>query len=361
MQTLSASAPGRVELLGNHTDYNEGFVLSAAIDRSVVVEGEASGDRSITIASNLAPTPVHASLDRLVPLEDPDAWANYVLGVVHTLRQENYPVGGFHLRIAGDLPAGAGLSSSAALEVATARFLTKAFGLDIAPLKLAKLCRRAENGFVGVKCGLLDQVTSLFGQENHAVYLDCRSEQVQNVPLPERTALLVFHCGLPHRLADGEYNERRVFCLSATRELGVAALRDVDMPTLLAARPHLDPRAYRCALHVVGENERVLLGVDRLRRGDRSGFGQLMFASHESSRRYFRNSTPELDVLVALASQQKGVFGSRLTGGGFGGATISLVEQSLAEQIAANLQKGYTERTGHVGKVYPCTSAAGVR
>ena len=359
MRTFSARAPGRVELLGNHTDYNEGVVLSAAINRFVTVEGQVRDDEVITITSSATPESVQASLDALIPREEPQAWANYVLGVAHVLQQEKQSIGGFDLRIDSDLPAGAGLSSSAALEVATARFLTKSFGLDIALLPLAKICRRAENEFVGVKCGLLDQVSSLFGRENHAVYLDCRSEQVENVPLPSDMALLVFHCGLPHRLADGEYNERRVFCLSAARELGVATLRDMSMTELLAARPHLDPRAYRCALHIVGENERVLAGVEHLRRGNAAEFGQLMFASHESSRQHFRNSTPELDVLVDLARADKGIFGSRLTGGGFGGATVSLVERSRADQIVSNLQTRYRERTGNMGNSHLCLSVDG--
>ena len=187
---------------------------------------------------------------------------------------------------------GAGLSSSAALEVATAKLLMKLFSLEIEPMALAKLCRRAENDFVGVKSGLLDQVSSIFGRRGQAVYLDCRSEQVENIPLPAHTALLVFHCGIEHQLVGGEYNERRDQCFAAARAMNVPALRDVSQAQLDAARPHLDPLVYRRAAHIVGENERVFAGIDYLRRGDGAAFGRLMFASHESSRVNFENSSP---------------------------------------------------------------------
>ena len=359
MSNLSARAPGRVELLGNHTDYNEGVVLSAAINFAVSVRGQATLDNRICVRSTSASDPIEVPLAGLIPLQGSSAWANYVLGVVFCFQEESLPVGGFEMSIDSDLPAGAGLSSSAALEVATGYLLAKLFSLDIEPMRMAKLCRRAENEFVGVQSGLLDQVSSIFGRRGNAVYLDCRSEAVENIPLPPRTSLLVYHCGAEHRLTGGEYNERREQCFAAARALGVNALRDVGSTQLEEARARLEPVVYRRAAHVVGEDERVFAGIDYLRAGNGAAFGKLMFASHESSRVNFENSTPELDILVELAHGIPGVLGSRLTGGGFGGATISLVEEDAAEAAALQLAAGYYERTGIRGRAYLCESAAG--
>ena len=226
MYLLSSRAPGRVELLGNHTDYNEGVVLSAAIDRAVRVEGEAVSADAAEFSSDAFPKPITKPLRPLHPATGEAAWINYPLGVADVLRREGFPVGGFRMHVTSDLPVGAGLSSSAALEVATACLLKKLFSFDLAPLPMAKLCRRAENEFVGVQCGLLDQVSSIFGKAGHAVYLDCRSEQVENVPLPAGTGLLVFQSGVEHQLVGGEYNERRQQCFAAAAALGVRALRE---------------------------------------------------------------------------------------------------------------------------------------
>ncbi len=359
MTPLSSRGPGRVELLGNHTDYNEGVVLSAAINYEVTAQGVKRAEAAATVRSDISPVIVTQPLTDLSRQEGDSSWANYPLGVVHFLQEAGYPIGGFEMTLTSDLPVGAGLSSSAALEVATAKLLMKLFSLEIEPMALAKLCRRAENDFVGVQSGLLDQVSSIFGRRGQAIYLDCRSEQVDNIPLPAETALLVFHCGIEHRLVGGEYNERRDQCFAAARAMNVPALRDVNQARLDAARPQLDPLIYRRAAHVVGENERVFTGIDLLRRGDGAAFGALMFASHESSRVNFENSTPELDLLVELARGEAGVLGSRLTGGGFGGATISLVAHDRADAIAHALEQKYAARTGNQGRAYLCESADG--
>ncbi len=359
MNPLSSRGPGRVELLGNHTDYNEGVVLSAAINYAVTAQGAMNAESTVTLRSDFSPGAVTLPLAGLSRQEGDSSWANYPLGVIHFLQEAGHVIGGFELNLSSDLPVGAGLSSSAALEVATAKLLMKLFSLEIEPMPLAKLCRRAENDFVGVSSGLLDQVSSIFGRRGQAVYLDCRSEQVDNIPLPPDTELLVFHSGIEHRLVGGEYNERRDQCFAAARAMNVPALRDVTQAQLEAARSHLDPLIYRRAAHIVGENERVFVGIDDLRRGDGAAFGALMFASHESSRVNFENSTPELDLLVELAHGERGVLGSRLTGGGFGGATISLVEKDRANAIAHGLEQKYTARTGNHGRAYLCESADG--
>lgn len=357
----TAYAPGRVELLGNHTDYNEGFVLSAAVDRGITISGERTGDDRIYLASEAVEEPFTVSLaGELTPSRTAE-WSNYSIGVVDVFRKEGLPVGGFRAGISSTLPLGAGLSSSAALEVSTAKLLEKLFGFRLDPLRLAKLCRRAENEFVGVACGLLDQVSSVFGKEGHAIFLDCRKEEVNTFPFPEGVALLITQCGVPHRLSGGEYNERRAQCFDAAKRLGVAALRDVSMEQLEAAKEALPELSYLRAKHIVGENERVLKGIELLKAGDAQGFGQLMFASHESSRRNFENSSPELDALVELAATLPGVYGARLTGGGFGGATVTLIERDKAAEIAHTLASRYHEKTGATAITNLCEIADGAR
>lgn len=355
-----AHAPGRVELLGNHTDYNEGLVLSAAIDRGVTVHGEPRSDGRMLLTS--------LALDRRVDVgwkefekQVEETWANYALGVVRVFGNHGYELGGFSMEIASDLPIGAGLSSSAALEVATAMLLKKLFRWQIEPLRLAKLCRQVENEFVGVKCGLLDQVSSVFGKKNCAILLDCREESVQTVPFPGDVALLITHSGAKHELVGGEYNERREQCFSAASKMGARALRDVSSGDLEAAREKLSEMEYRRAAHVVGEMERVNQGIEFLRSKNARGFGELMFASHESSRTNFENSTAELDTLVRIAREEKGVYGSRLTGGGFGGATVSLIEAGEADRIAQNFGKKYLEETGIQCQTYLCEIDDGAR
>jgi galactokinase len=355
-----AHAPGRVELLGNHTDYNDGLVLSAAIDRGVTVHGGPRTDGKVVLSS--------LALDKqvAVPMQDfshqeQETWANYALGVVRVFGNRGYQLGGFMMEIVSDLPIGAGLSSSAAFEVATATFLRKLFGWHIEPMQLAKLCRQAENEFVGVNCGLLDQVSSVFGKKNCAIFLDCREETVETVAFPADVALLIAHSGVGHSLVGGEFNERRERCFSAAKKLGARMLRDVSSADLDAGRGKLSEIEYRRAAHVVGEIERVSQGVEFLRTSNARGFGELMYASHESSRTNFENSTPELDALVAIAREEEGVYGSRLTGGGFGGATVSLIQAGEARRIAGSFEKKYREATGIECRTYLCEIDDGAR
>ncbi|HEY5895398.1 MAG TPA: galactokinase [Chthoniobacterales bacterium] len=355
---MTAYAPGRVELLGNHTDYNEGVVLSAAIDRGITITGEASGGSLISLQS----ADREVTIDLANGLPEPlatNTWANYLLGVVRGLLEAGYPVAGFSAKISSTLPTGAGLSSSAALEVATCLFSEKLFGFSLSPLDRAKLCKRAENVFVGVNCGLLDQVSSVFGAENAAIFLDCRAETVANVGFPDGFELLITDSSVKHELTGGEYNERRAQCFEAAKVLGVKALRDTTSEAVLAAP--LDDVVRRRALHVTGEIERVFRGVELLRTGNGAGFGELMWASHESSRVNFENSTEELDALVEIAHQIPGVYGSRLTGGGFGGATVSLIDAGKADAISSEIQKRYVEKVGIECKTYLSRLSQGAR
>ena len=354
----TAYAPGRVELLGNHTDYNEGYVLSAAIDRGVTITGEASGSTLVSLCSAAMGKSYEADIAQLAPSQEHE-WTNYPLGVVDVYQKAGITVGGFKASIESNLPLGAGLSSSAALEVATAMLLQKLFNLNLDRLQIAKLCRRAENEFVGVNCGLLDQASSAFGKAGHAIFLDCRLETVETTPFPAGVELLITQCGVPHRLAGGEYNERRLQCFDAAARLGAKALRDVSSAQLEAGKSAMPELSYKRAAHVVGENERVLQGIEFLRKGDAKGFGSLMFASHESSRVNFENSTPELDRLVEIAKGLPGVLGSRLTGGGFGGATVTLLERAHAASVAEAIAAKYLEQTGFTAHTYLCEIADG--
>ncbi len=349
MQIASAFAPGRVELLGNHTDYNGGVVLSAAIDLGISAGGRLRPDGKILLTSEGIPGVAAADI---AALEPDHAWSDYPLGVARVLRDAGFPISGFEAGYSSTLPLGAGLSSSAALEVCTAVLLSRLFGFSASPLDLAKLCRKAENEFVGVNCGLLDQVSSIFGKKDHAVFLDCRGETVENIPLPAGIGLLVVHSGVKHALTGGEYNERREQCFEAARILGVPALRDATSAQLAAATM---PEIVRSrALHITGENERVFEAVGHLRQGDAAAFGKLMTASHRSSMQNFGNSTAELDILVEIACAQEGVHGARLTGGGFGGAIVALADLSKIDAVAAAVESGYHARTGHAGKAYRC-------
>lgn len=347
-----------MELLGNHTDYNRGVVLAAAIDRGITAEGALRADELITLVSDLSPNPVEVSLSDIRPLTE-ERWANYPLGVVQQMQRLGHEIRGFDAKMSGDVPAGAGLSSSAALEVATAGLLMKLHGMEIAPLEIAKLCQRAENEFVGVRSGLLDQATSVFGRAEHIVYLDCDSEEVRTVPFPRGFALVIVESGAKHSLLQSQYNARRDECAAAAKALGASSLREVTADALERARSSLDPLLYRRAAHIVGENDRVWRAVEAMEAGDAAAVGTLMNASHESSRANFENSTPELDLLVAIAQKIRGVLGSRLTGGGFGGGTVTLVEAKCAAEVVAEIREQYAQRSGHRPAGFVCRIADG--
>jgi galactokinase len=354
----TAYAPGRVELLGNHTDYNQGVVLAAAIDRGLTVSGGQRDDRIISLISS-SDGPFEIPLSELRP-QTSDRWANYALGVVSELIAAGVRLRGFSAMIDGNLPAGYGLSSSAAFEVATAMFLLKLFPHDLAPLEIARVCQRAEHRFVGVKSGLLDQVTSIFGRENHVVFFDCRTEEVRRIPFPRDLALVISESGKKRELAAGKYNERREETNAAASALGLTALRDASSEQV-AASESLNSTLRRRALHITGENERVFQALELLGVGDGEGFGRLMNESHESSRTNFENSSAELDLLVTIARLTPGVLGSRLTGGGFGGATVTLCRKSEAAQVAKRISSEYVKETGIHSQVFVCRVADGAR
>ena len=336
MTSVATYAPGRAELLGNHTDYNEGYVLAIAVDRGTTLTGQTRDDRMLSLHSRDLGKHMEIPLDQLAA-EKVDDWARYTLGVVDVFRRHEMAVGGFSAEITSTLPMGAGLSSSASLENAAVLFLLKAFGESLPPLQIARFSQMAEHDFVGVRCGLLDQIASLMSHAGHATFIDCRTFAVRHLPLSDHVSFVLAQSGVKHALVGGEYNERRSDCEAAARALGVKALRDATTAMLLERQCQLPDRIFKRARHITGENERVLAGGDALERGDLETFGRLMFESHESSRVYFENSCPELDQLVEAARKTPGVYGARLSGGGFGGATINLVERGREEEVVKAL------------------------
>lgn len=329
-------APGRAELLGNHTDYNEGFVLSLAVNRGITATGQPRSDQKVILHALDLKESYETTLQDIKPLTNPN-WPNYILGVAAQYIKAGHKLGGFELSISSNLPMGAGLSSSAALEIATALFIQKAFNIQVDPLTTTKYAQAAEHEFAGVKCGLLDQISSLMSKAGCATYIDCRTYEVKNIPLPSGGAFIVANSGAKHALVGGEYNERRVDCEAAAHALGKPFLRDVTGAMLEAGRAKLTDRQYHRAKHVVGENERVLAAREAFKKGELAEFGALMFASHESSIHNFENSCEELDALVAAAKKFPGAFGSRLSGGGFGGATINLVDSAQTTAFVKHL------------------------
>jgi galactokinase len=344
MNPLTAYAPGRAELLGNHTDYNEGYVLALAVDRGTTITGRARSDRKIEIHSRELGKTESIALDKLAA-ERVSPWSRYTLGVVDQFRRNDLPVEGFEAEITGNLPLGAGLSSSASLENATVLFLAKLFGAKLEPMQMARIAQKAEHDFVGVRCGLLDQIASLMSKAHHATFIDCRTTEIGHVPLDGKVSVILANSNMKHALIGGEYNERRSDCEAAAHALGVSFLRDVSTEMLKSRKSELADRIYRRALHVTGENERVLEGSAALRKGDIARFGELMFASHESSMVNFENSCPELDRLVEAARKTPGIYGARLSGGGFGGATINLVEKGREKEVVKALTAALPEIT----------------
>ena len=344
MTSISTYAPGRAELLGNHTDYNEGYVLALAVDRGTTMSGQARSDRQVTIHSRELGKTETIALDKLLA-EAVSPWSRYTLGVVDQFRRNDLPVEGFDAEISGNLPLGAGLSSSASLENATVLFLAKLFGAKLEPLQMARLSQKAEHDFVGVRCGLLDQIASLMSTAHHATFIDCRTNEVGHVPLDGTVSVILANSNVKHALVGGEYNERRSDCEAAAHALGVSHLRDATTEMLKARKSELADRIYHRALHITGENERVQEGCDVLRKGDLKRFGELMFASHQSSIENFENSCPELDLLVETARKTPGVYGARLSGGGFGGATINVVEKGREDEVVKALTTALTQAT----------------
>ncbi len=356
-------APGRVNLIGEHTDYNDGFVLPAAIDACAWIAVAPRDDRQLVIHSeNLSETAI-LDLDADAP-QQRSHWSDYPFGVAVTLQRAGLRLRGANLLVLSEVPLGAGLSSSAALEVATALAILRAADLSLDPLEVARACQLAENEFVGARCGIMDQFTACCGQAGNALLLDCRALRARPVPLPPNVRLVICNTMVRHALAAGEYNRRRSECEIGTRLLaevlpGVRALRDVtpaDVEQHAALLP--DAIARRCR-HVVTENLRVLDAAAALTAGDLATVGRLMSESHRSLRDDYEVSCRELDLLVELASALDGVHAARMTGGGFGGCTVNLVAEAAVDRFRDTIAQRYLAATGRTPEIYVYSAAAG--
>lgn len=358
-----ASAPGRVNLVGGHTDYEEGFVLPVAVDRRVAVAARPRDDGVVRARSTAFDD--GARFPAADPERDDPAWADYVKGVARALSDAGHAVGGADLAVAGDVPLGAGLASSAALEVAVARALAAVRDVDAADRDLAAVAHRAETAFVGVDCGVMDQFAAALGRSDAALLLDCRTRNPCPVPLGD-AAIVVVDTDVRHSLVDSAYNERRAACERGVERLAerlpdATALRDVSPADLDAHRDALPETVARRCEHVVHENRRVRRAADALDRGDLAAVGDLLFASHRSLRDNYDVSCDELDAVVDIARGVDGVHGARMTGAGFGGSAVALVEPGAVGEFRAAVEREYPERTGVEPDVYVCEPDDGVR
>jgi len=360
-----ARAPGRVNLIGEHTDYNDGFVLPMAIEAGLEVAGRLSAGRDVRLrAADYGETDAF-SLDAPIERSRQRSWSNYPRGILWALREQGIPLAGMDLAFGGDLPQGAGLSSSAALEVGTALVAQCLTGFAMERPRLARLCQHAENEFVGMKCGIMDQFVCLMGRAGHALLVDCRSLEFQHVPLLLGDHVFaICHSGVKHALVASQYNQRRRECSAGVLALrarfpAVLALRDASMDELEACAPAMSPEVVRRCRHVVSENGRVLASGEALRRGDLTRFGELMDASHASQRDDFEVSCPEVDLLVDLARKVPGVVGARITGGGFGGCTVNLVAKGALDGLRRGALAEYQRRTGIAPRLFVSAPAAG--
>jgi len=353
-------APGRVNLIGEHTDYNDGFVLPCAIDRdTVVAAGPASDGLLQAIAADFADETDSAPLGPVFA-KAPSEWANYVRGVATAMIEEGVTLGGARLAIAGDVPLGSGLSSSASLEVAVGTALAELGGATIAPDRMAQIAQRAENVYVGCQCGIMDQLIATRGVAGHALLIDCRSLDCRAVELPSGVSVLIAHSGVRHAHADGEYNDRRAQCAQAAEHYGVAALRDLSFDALQARKEGLDDIAYRRARHVVTENARTLAAADALAKGDLRTMGLLMAESHASMRDDFEITVPAVDQLAAImAKALDGVGGARMTGGGFGGCVVAVAPDDRVDAVRAAVAADYRAPDGSPADFFICKATDG--
>lgn len=349
-------APGRVNLIGEHTDYNDGFVLPMAIDRAVWIAMRPRADRALVLHSMDFDEVAVLDLDNL--RHEGAGWSEYVKGVAFVLGADA-ELRGWEGVMAGDVPIGAGLSSSAAVEMAAARAFAVAGNLPWDAARMALVGQRAENEWVGMNCGIMDQMISAAGRRDHALLIDCRTLETQAVPLPPDTAVVVLDTATRRGLVDSAYNERRVQCEAAAAYFGVLALRDVDMATFTSAAGGLDAVVRQRAHHVISENERTLAAADAMRRGDAVEMGRLMDASHASMRDDFEISREEMDVMVGLAQGDAACYGARMTGGGFGGAAVALVRSVEAPRFAASVAERYRRATGLEPQLYICSATDG--
>jgi galactokinase len=356
-------APGRVNLLGEHTDYNDGFVMPCAIGFSTRVAISPRPDRKLVVRSEEFSEQLEFDLDHL-PSRGKGVWSDYVLGIAVMLQEVGHPTPGASLLVRGEVPIGAGLSSSAAIEVASALALMSLNGARLPLPEVARLCQRAENVFIGARVGIMDQFVSCLGRAGHALLLDCRSLEYRLIPIPENVRLVICNTMVKHEHANGAYNRRRDECDEGVQILGqwypnARALRDISVEQLEQHIVEMPDTIYKRCLHVVSENRRVQEGAAYLAAGEVSRFGALMRESHRSLRDLFEVSCRELDIMVEIAESLEGYCGGRMTGGGFGGCTVNLVNSTDASRFAGQISERYQSATGIKPDIYVCSAANG--
>ncbi|WP_145495159.1 galactokinase [Yersinia bercovieri] len=359
---VTIKAPGRVNLIGEHTDYNDGFVLPCAIDYETVISCGKRDDRQVrVIAADYDNQQDIFSLDAPIIPHPEYRWADYVRGVVKHLQLRHADFGGADLVISGNVPQGAGLSSSASLEVAVGQALQSLYQLPLSGVELALNGQEAENQFVGCNCGIMDQLISALGQQDHALLIDCRTLETRAVPMPTNVAVVIINSNVKRGLVDSEYNTRRQQCETAARFFGVKALRDVDPNLFFSIQDELDPVVAKRARHVITENERTLAAATALAAGDLKLMGQLMQESHISMRDDFEITVPPIDSLVDIVKSVIGEQGGvRMTGGGFGGCIVALMPTSLVEQVRATVAREYPAHSGgRTETFYVCQASQG--
>jgi galactokinase len=364
-QAAIFSAPGRVNLIGEHTDYNEGFVMPSAIGlRTQVAISPHSGPK-LRIQSLDFPNSFEFDSGNL-PQQPTGEWCDYVLGIAIAIQRTGRPLPGATLFVQSEIPIGAGLSSSAAIEVASAFALLSLSGAIMPLQEIAKLCQQTENNFIGARVGIMDQFVSCLGKAGHALLLDCRSLEFEHIPIPDRVSMVICNTMVKHQHAGGEYNRRREECEEGVRLLtkwypNIRALRDLSIDQLTRRSQEIPETIYKRCRHVVEENERVRNGARCLRSGDLNGCGELMRESHRSLRDLYEVSCPELDIMCELAEGLPGYYGGRMTGGGFGGSTLNLVETNDAQAFANEISRRYQRAVGIKPDVYISSAADGAR
>ncbi len=359
--TITIKAPGRVNLIGEHTDYNDGFVLPCAIDYETVIACGQRNDRIIrVIAADYDNQQDEFSLDEAIVSTDALPWANYVRGVMKHLLLRNSDFSGADMVISGNVPQGAGLSSSASLEVAVGQALKSLYDLPVDGVQLALNGQEAENQFVGCNCGIMDQLISALGKEDHALLIDCRSLETKAVSMPKDASVVIINSNVKRGLVDSEYNTRRKQCEEAARFFGVKALRDVNLAEFAEKEQGLDPMTARRARHVITENDRTEAAAIALSHGDLKKMGLLMAESHASMRDDFEITVPPIDTLVEIVKSVIGDRGGvRMTGGGFGGCIVALIPSDLVEKVRKTVEHEYHAKTGIKETFYVCHASEG--
>ena len=353
---FAARSPGRVNLIGEHTDYNDGFVLPIAIDRELWISFRSRPDRKIQVVPDKSDERLEFGLDSIIK---GSGWIEYIKGVAVNLQKAGYPLSGWEGVISSDIPIGAGLASSAALELAAARVMLQISGMPWDPTKMAELCQNAERSWVGVHCGIMDQMVVARSRKGHAFFLDCRTLEGQDVSLPNYFTIFVLDTATRRNLASSAYNERRDQCEEAARLLGVTALRDINMSELLSQGNKLTETLLKRARHVISENERVIQVMDACSSGNLELVGKLVNESHESLKNDFEVSSGAMNAIVDAARRQTGCLGARLTGAGFGGCAIAIVDSAHVEGFEENAGALYKQFTGLDAKIYLCQASDG--